>query len=66
MGLQVRPDLIRHLKFASLIFSLIAAKIDDIIKANNLLRKAKQKIVFFLKILQKKKSSVLFASIMYL
>lgn len=65
MGLQVRPDLIRHLKFASLIFVLIAAKINDIIKADKLLRKAKQKIVFF-KILQKKKSSVLFASIMYL
>ena len=66
MGLQVRPDLIRHLKFASLIFVLIAAKIDDIIKADNLLRKAKQKNSFFFKILQKKKSSVLFASIMYL
>lgn len=65
MGLQVRPDLIRHLKFAGLIFVLIAAKINDIIKADKLLRKAKQKIVFF-KILQKKKSSVLFASIMYL
>ena len=45
-GVAGQTRSICHLKFASLVVVVIVAKINDIIKADKLLRKAKQEIVF--------------------